>query len=346
MHYINLQIDSFNDKQEIKKNKVLFKNRGPIPDGDNIKIFTGIFSENYSKWKKSRNGYKYDQEGWDLKNYMKSPIILWQHNETYGWIGKALELYLDENNNLWGKFYVDLDLLDDRNRKQVERWMVTMLSTGAITLDWAFEENKTGKRYSENDAIEKFWISEVLNALNNIKNSILTYVVTKAELVENSLVTIWSNAWALAKSLNSIDDEMLEKAKKLESLYFNNTTMKKNELETEVTEPEVEETEGEWVTEVESEVEEEVTTNDVEEEVTEEVTAEPTEKVETETNSITELKKSINAKDALIEWLTERVSKLENEIRNLREAKRSKILANANISNTVASMEDFSKKYF
>lgn len=341
-HYINLEINNI-DENEIVKNKILFKNKD-VPEWDNIKIFNWIFSENYWKWKKSRNWYKYDQNWWDLKNYSKVPLILWQHDESYWWIWKAIEIYLDEKNNLWGKFYIDLELLDDRNRKQVERWMVNMLSTWAITLDWWFEENKNWKRYTEEEAIEKFWFEEVWKSLWGAKDAILTYIVTKAELVENSLVTIWSNAWAIATSLNSINDEMQERANNLKSLYFNNNNMnvKKDELEAEVTEQEVEtptedvETNN-AVTEAEPKAEEPI-----------EGTAEPTEPATEEVaeNSIKELKDDIKSKEVLINSLTDKVANLEKQLNSFRESQRDKVMANAKIENWVSSMSDFSKKYF
>jgi len=339
-HYINLELNSY-DWTEVEKNKILFKNKNKTPDGENIMVFTWVFSENYKKWQKSRNWYKYDQNWWELKNYARTPLILWQHQDNYWWIWKVIELYLDEQNNLWWKFYVDLDLLEDRNRKQVERWMVNMLSTWARTLDWAYEDNKTWKRYTEEEAIEKFWFDKVFDALFDRKDAELTYVVTKAELVENSLVTIGSNAWAIATSLNSINDEMKEHANKLKSLYFNNNNMnvKKDELETEVTEQEVETSAEDVetnnaVTEVEPKAEEPI-----------EAPAEPVE-TPTEDNSIKELKDSLNAKDELINSLTERVTKLENQLNSYKEWERQKVLANAKVSTWITSMNDFSKKYF
>lgn len=348
VHYINFEINSFTADTVIEKNKVLYENND-IPEWDNIKVFTWIFSENFTKWKKSRNWYKYDQNWWELKNYSKVPLILWQHDEKYWWIWKALEIYIDKNNNLWGKFYIDLELLDDRNRKQVERWMVNMLSTWAITLDWAFEENDTWKRFTEQKAIEKFWFTEVYNALVNAKDSILTYVVTKAELVENSLVTIWSNAWAIARSLNSMNDEMQERAKILSDLYFNNNNMNKKKNDAEVTEQSevVETVENEEVTESTESTTEEWAVAEVEPKAEEPIEA-PAEPVETPTedNSIKELKDDIKSKEVLINSLTDKVANLEKQLNSFRESQRDKVMANAKIENWVSSMSDFSKKYF
>jgi hypothetical protein len=55
-----------------------------VPTGENIVVFKGIASQNYAKGKKSMNGYKYDQNGWDFSSYLNNPIVLWQHDTEYG----------------------------------------------------------------------------------------------------------------------------------------------------------------------------------------------------------------------------------------------------------------------
>jgi len=54
-----------------------------VPQGENIVVFKGIASQNYKEGEKSRNGYKYDQNGWDFSSYLNNPIILWQHETCY-----------------------------------------------------------------------------------------------------------------------------------------------------------------------------------------------------------------------------------------------------------------------
>lgn len=168
-----------------------------IPTGDSIVVFQGIASQNYGSGEKSRNGYKYDQNGWDFSAYKGNPIILWQHDNAYGGIGHAVAFWWDENNNLCTLFFVDLETLDERNAVQVKKGFVSAISTGAIPQEYGFEENDTGKMYTEDEAEEKFGWENVWNALWG-SSDVLTLVVTAAQMIENSLVTIGSNENALA----------------------------------------------------------------------------------------------------------------------------------------------------
>lgn len=168
-----------------------------VPVGESITVFKGVASQNYAKGEKSRNGYKYDQNGWDFTSYMHNPIVLWQHDSIYGGIGHAVSFWNDGQGNLNVLFYVDTDTLEERNAVQVKRGYVTAISTGAMTKEYMFEDNATGERLSETDAEEKFGWENIWLSFMGI-SEFLTLVVTKAEMVENSLVTIGSNEQAIA----------------------------------------------------------------------------------------------------------------------------------------------------
>ena len=135
---------------------VMVKTGIEVPTGENIVLFKGIASQNYGKGDKSRNGYKYDQNGWDFSAYINNPTILWQHDSEYGGIGKAISFWNDKGGNLNIAFFVDLNTLEPRNAVQVKGGYVTAISTGAIPLEIAFEENDSGDEYTEEDAEEKF----------------------------------------------------------------------------------------------------------------------------------------------------------------------------------------------
>lgn len=339
-HFFDMKIDSINrdwlKKLEWEKSKVLFKNSDWIPEWDNIKIFQWIFSQNFKKWEKSRNWYKYDQEGWFVDNYKRLPIMLWQHDDSYGWIWFVNELYVDTKGNLAWIFYVDLDMLEDRHRKQVEKWFVTMVSTWAITMEAMYEHNENWKRYTQDEAVEEFWYSNVVEALWGDVNAILTYVVTKAELVENSLVTIWSNFWAIAKSVNSIWDEMNTIANQMKSkqdknnLFSKNSTMNLDEAMKEI--------ETLW--------------NDVSERDTKLNAL--TDEVSEKAKKIDSLEKDVEAKEKEINTLKDKSSKNEDKLEKLEKDAKEKILAAAKIDNgwgekvetdKVETEEDFVKKY-
>gem|GEM_PF-4551563 len=112
-------------------------------------------SQAYKKGGKNRNGYKIDPNGWDFTNYMNNPIILLQHNASTGGIGKAIKFDIN-NDGLNILFFVDLNTLDDKTRYQVENGYISAISTGHITEEDGIEDNKTGKVYSIEDAMEKF----------------------------------------------------------------------------------------------------------------------------------------------------------------------------------------------
>lgn len=353
-----MKMDSINrdrlKKLEGEKKTTLFKNSNKIPDGDNIMIFEGIMSQNFKKGEVSRNRYKYKQDWWVVDNYARLPIILWQHDDSYGGIGFAQELFIDTKWNLAGVFYVDLDMLEDRHRKQVEKGFVTAISTGAVTLEDGYEEKETGKILSFKEADEKYWFEEIVNTLFGAMNTALSYIVTKAELVENSLVTIGSNYGAIARSVNTIDDEMKRKAEDLQkqmnsqnwdTLLTNDLSMseKDNVLEAEeATTPEVVEEVETQVDEVETEVSE---GTEEETETTEEDKVEKLEnELETLKNAFESYKSDMEAKlDSL---------KVENK-KSTREEKRKTVLDNAPaiVKNgatkaSVKSMDDFKNKYF
>lgn len=184
------------------------KTGNEIPLGDNIITFKGIASQNYAKGEKSRNGYKYDQNGWDYSAYTANATILWQHDTQYGGIGRCNSLWIDNAGNQNIIFYVDLDTLEDRNAIQVQRGFVSAISTGAIAKEYMFEEADTGAMYTEQDAEEKFGWENVMRAYFG-SSDVLTLVVTKAEMIENSLVTIGSNENAIAMQ-NAIGNHFQE----------------------------------------------------------------------------------------------------------------------------------------
>lgn len=264
-----------------------------VPTGENIMIFKWLASQAYKKGGKNRNGYKIDPNGWDFTNYMNNPIILLQHNASTGGIGKAIKFDIN-NDGLNILFFVDLNTLDDKTRYQVENGYISAISTGHITEEDGIEDNKTGKVYSIEDAMEKFWWENVWSAFM-WGSDLYTYIVTKAQAIENSLVTIGSNEKAIALPnaigkyalnrhaplINKLE-EMKKNAedKKLEDVKVNEEDKVEDKVEEKETEEKI--TEEKTDEKVEDKVES-VETNDedkveeVEEEVTEEVTEEEAE---------------------------------------------------------------------
>lgn len=358
-HFFDMQVNTIdrNAIKNIERKETLFTNKKEIPEGENIIVFEGVFSQKYKKGEKSRNGYKYIQSGWDVSNYAELPIILWQHDDTYGGIWFAKEIYLNKQWDLSWVFFVDLNTLDEKKAYQVKNGYVTSISTWAITLEDWFEDNATWKIYTSDEAEKKFWFDAIMDCLFWVQDAVLTYVVTKAELIENSLVTIWSNAKAKALQVNSLQDEMKKKAEELktnqiqsqtrDTLLPNEDSMEKQENTSEITTPDV-------VDEVvETPVTDEVEETQVSEETretTKETQTEEENKIETLENEIQELKNSFaeykNEMEAKFDSL-----KTDTKI-SQREENRAKVKkifetsgAKQNASD-VKSVEDFKKKHF
>jgi len=211
-----------NDLEEkLNNNKWKLMWKMPKVD-DNILVFEWVLSQNYGLWEKNRNWYKIDPNGWDFSDYKNNPIILLQHNHENGWIGRAVKFDINESWDLTSIFYVDLNTLDEKTRYQIENWYISSVSTSHITIEDMVEDNKTGKRMTREEAMEEwvdvrwvlFWYDENY-----------TLVVTKANMIENSMVTIWSNEKAIV-SHNSVWNYFTNK-------YINTlelTDEKKNEL--------------------------------------------------------------------------------------------------------------------
>lgn len=272
-----------------------------IPTGKNIIVLSSIVSQHYEAGTASRNAYKYDQKWWDFSDYNHNPIIAWQHNYSYGAIGHAIAFWNDSENNLNSLFYIDLSTLEKRHAKQIKNGYTTGISTGAMTVEYMFED-KTGKRYTEDEAKEAFSTEDVFYAFYGM-NDKLTLVITKAKMLENSIVTIGSNEKAVAQK-NSLEDFFHTEAEKLNytpqnSLHLNDHIMPKNHKTVE--------TEAEAVVQNQAEAE----ANNAED------TAESTPEAETPT-SADENTETVNT-DAPTNDL-DPISVLKNEIQALKDA--------------------------
>jgi len=308
---------------EDNKWKVMSK----VPKGENIMVFEGIASQNYWLWEKSRNWYKIDQNWWDFKAYKNNPIMLLQHDHTYWGIGHSINISQDENGNLINRFYIDLNTLDDKTRYQVENGFITAVSTSHISKEDMIEDNKTGERMTFADAWENgvnVW--EVLRWISDTH----TLVVTKAEMVENSLVTIWSNEWAIVwhnsvgsyftnKYIENMKITKKQKDEMLKKKWLSKDMKEKiNGLE-EVVEKEVEDIEKEVVKKDVEEVKKEETPKETSEEVEKEEIKTPEngdkdmeENKETESENDEETKKESK-------WESENDSKIAENAMKLKE---------------------------
>lgn len=218
-----------------------------IPTNDDVIIYKWIASQNYEVWKKSRNWYKYLQKGWNFVDYLKNPLILFQHN-TEAPIWRAISFWYDKSKNLNIMFFVYKDTLDGVDRVRVEKWLITAISTGAQTDEYKFEDSKSWELISEEEVINTYWFEELMNAFM-WESKKLIFTITKATMIENSLVTIWSNeeAMAIQNWISQFANSKLDEIK----LKYSNLEEEKEEIKEDVQEEEKEEVEEE-VNEVET----------------------------------------------------------------------------------------------
>lgn len=123
-----------------------------------------------------RHGEVVKQDGWDLKNYLSNPVILWGHDYYKMPVGKATKIYVENAKliveGIWASAAANPEAEQIRNLYL--EGMVNAVSVGFIAKEW--EGN----------------------------------VITKAELLEISLVTVPANqeALSLLKSKGFSDDIM------------------------------------------------------------------------------------------------------------------------------------------
>lgn len=352
--------DALEHITKLEANGIKIHNTGKtIPSKDNIVVFKWVVSQNYGKWEHSRNNYKYDQNGWIFDDYNHNPIIAWQHDYSYGGIWHAVNFWLDSEWNLNSTFYVDLDMLEPRHANQIKNGYVSGVSTWAQTVEYMFEDNETWDRLTEEEAVDKYGDWNVFKALVGWSTEFITLVITKAKLIENSMVTIGSNEKAIAmqnsigdsftkiaqefKQKHNITDEMLQNDPNTVPLLSNKTSMtteiKKNDEAPEAGGAEATPATTETPA-TEAAVEGEAPTteaNGVKTEVNE---------VEALKNTIAEMEK--NHASALETLKNEYAAKLEAETDKIREQERTnlaKVAADNASSGSVKTTDDLRKKY-
>jgi hypothetical protein len=193
--------------------------------------FDGVISQNYWVGEKSMNGYKIDQDGWDISKYTKLPSVYLQHDMEQP-IWRSIYLSKDEDWNTVSRFYLDSRLMDELTKNRIQEEYITGISTGHITLD-AMIEDEDGKLMTISDARDKD--DEKTRKALYYWEWPRTYVVTEALLLEFSMVTMGSNEDALA-TRNIVGKETLNK---FLSLRNNMENLHKNPEEEVITTEEV-----------------------------------------------------------------------------------------------------------
>lgn len=290
--------DAVKKASSVKAEDIMFDSHEDIPEWENIVVMSWILSQNYPVWKKSRNWYKINQKGVDYSDYKYNNIVLLQHNDSLGWIGRARMIYLDSKWNSNIIMYVDLNTIsDEATRYQIKEWYIKWVSTWHELVESKFEDvNDWWKLITSEEAAEKYWYDEAWYAYFGMSDKLI-YVVTKASMIENSVVTIGSNEKAILSHdtigncamRDAMDKDMLKhllsnkdrmNKDKLIELIENSSLTRKDKAEMSKLLNDFEINEADEPAVVEG------ATEEVKEEVSEEVVAEPTEEVKEETNDV------------------------------------------------------------
>lgn len=110
-----------------------------------------------------RMGDVIDQTGWDIKNFLKNPVILWGHNvhEERPPIGKALKVWKGGSSKKNLMFQVKFDLQDTFAAeifRKIKDGFINTVSVGFLPLEWEELDSRKGpsggRRYTKQELLE------------------------------------------------------------------------------------------------------------------------------------------------------------------------------------------------
>lgn len=114
-----------------------------------------------------RQGDVIDQDGWDIKNFMKNPVVLWGHNvrEERPPIGKALKVWFEgEGKKKKLMFKTQFDMADEfaaEIYRKVKEGFINMVSVGFLPKEWEkLDRNDpfSGNRFVSQELLEVSYV--------------------------------------------------------------------------------------------------------------------------------------------------------------------------------------------
>jgi len=184
---------------------------------NNVPAWAMYFEWEASNWSKNRNGYIIRSKAWNMdkwaaiENYLQNWKITYQHDANKP-IGKPLAFKVK-----WDKVILKWWVYDNSYTDwNIWKWLVTSLSTTHITHAIEFQHNSTGKVISE----------AAFNELPWREWRHYTMAVTKAEIIDNSFVTMPSNRDTHIITKNYLSNKLWKSEDEINNLFSNNTNMK------------------------------------------------------------------------------------------------------------------------
>jgi len=202
---------------EVSVNSLKQWNDIPEEFRSNVPAWAIYFEWEASNWSKNRNGYIIRAKAWNMdkwaaiENYLQNWKITYQHDSNKP-IGKPLAFKVK-----WDKVILKWWVYDNTYTDwNIWKWLVTSLSTTHITHAIEFQHNSTGKVINEATFNELPW--------REYRN--YTMVVTKADIIDNSFVTMPSNRDTHIITKNYLSNKLWKTEDEINNLFSNNTNMK------------------------------------------------------------------------------------------------------------------------
>lgn len=170
----------------------------------------------FSTGAEDRHGEIIDQNGWNIKEYMQNPVILFGHDQWTPAIGKTLELNKDGNGNLAGKiqFAVEEYELAKTIFNLYKGGFMRAFSVGFMNNKYEVDEENDVLILKENTLYEISCVNVPANAMalaatKGIDVTPLKKIESEIEKIEKRLVNTIQNAINLIRD-DSADKEKVE----------------------------------------------------------------------------------------------------------------------------------------
>jgi phage head maturation protease len=163
----------------------------------------------FSTFDLDRFGERVDPEGWDFARYMDNPVVEWAHCYDVPAIGRAENLYVDEQ-GLHGSIVFNAKEYDPFGWGIGERVKAGVIRAGSVGFR-VIEIEIPGKEQIANSNEQRAKNEQRAGSNEQIAKNTGeggTLIFRKQELLEFSICNVPANPWALAKALSKRSEEL------------------------------------------------------------------------------------------------------------------------------------------